>query len=312
MGLRWSHVAVFAMGWLLSQVWVMMWYEPPVVAKPVAVEPVTSVLVHMAYTTFHNTPRPPSHLEFFLRRAITKPPKARLRVDYILSISGECALEVCKTPEKFVRNVADVNFRVRRRANVGFDFGSHADAVNATGRKYDVYVFLNSGVTGPFVPAYMPRDWHWTEAFVDKLQGAVHIVGTSVTCIPPTVVTGPGPRVEGFAFALSAVGLQVAQRKGVFRQFEDKVSAIFGGESMLTKSLLDRRLSLDTLLLAYQGHAWTPTSSCNAYVVPTRNGGYFGAQVNPLEVMFHKTYWAPQVSAPVQEDLIKRYIDWGN
>jgi hypothetical protein len=61
-------------------------------------------------------------------------------------------------------SVTEVSFRVLRRPNVGFDFGSYADAISAAGRVYDVYIFLNSGVTGPFVPSYMPRDWHWTEA----------------------------------------------------------------------------------------------------------------------------------------------------
>ena len=307
-----SHVFFFLVGALVSP-WILGLLQgqaPAVVVRSGATEKVTTVFVNMAYSTFHNTPRPASHLEFYLRRAITRPPKANLHVEYFLSISGECALDACAKPERLIRNVTDVRFRVLRRPNGGFDFGSHADALQAAGRTYDVYIFLNSGVTGPFAPSYMPRDWHWTEAFVDKLRGSVHVVGTSVTCIPPTTRTGPGPRAEGFAFALSATGLQIANRSGVFRQFDSKMSAIFAGESMLTKSLLDRGHSLDTLLLAYQGHQWNPNSACNSYTVPTRNSGYFGISVNPLEVLFHKTYWAPIVSAPVQEELVQRYIEW--
>jgi hypothetical protein len=231
-------------------------------------------------------------------------------VDYFLSISGDCNLEACITPERFVRNVSEVRFRVLRRPNVGFDFGSHADAISAAGRMYDVYIFLNSGVTGPFVPSYMPRDWHWTEAFIDKLRGRVHVVGTSLWCLPGHVNTGPGPRVEGFAFALTLRGLQVAQKSGVFSQFRNKDAAIFAGESMLSKSLLDVGLSLDTLLLAYQGHVWTPTSACNDFLNPSRQGKYFGTSVTPLEVMFHKTYWAG--NAPVHEDLVNRSIVWAS
>jgi hypothetical protein len=74
-----------------------------------------------------------------------------------------------------------------RRENRGFDFGSHADVlqhIESSDSCCDAFVFLNSGVVGPFIPAYVPRAWHWTEAFTDRLQGNVKLVGTSIVCLP--------------------------------------------------------------------------------------------------------------------------------
>lgn len=56
-----------------------------------------------------------------------------------------------------------------------------------TGRysRYSAFMFLNSGVRGPFVPSWVPPGWQWTMAFTHKLQGNVAAVSSSVTCLPP-------------------------------------------------------------------------------------------------------------------------------
>ncbi len=95
------------------------------------------------------------------------------------------------------------HFSVLQRENVGFDFGAHAAVLNKFGvSEFDYFVFLNSGVVGPFVPAYMPKSWHWTEAFVDKLSDRVALCGTSIACMDGNHMRGP--RVEGFAFAMTS------------------------------------------------------------------------------------------------------------
>ena len=36
--------------------------------------------------------------------------------------------------------------------------------------RYRYYIFLNSSVKGPFWPSYLPSSWHWTQAYLQKMQ----------------------------------------------------------------------------------------------------------------------------------------------
>jgi hypothetical protein len=51
-------------------------------------------------------------------------------------------------------------------------------------RKYKYFIFLNSSVRGPFMPAYMPDNWQWTRAYTDRLVGDVRAVSSSLVCLP--------------------------------------------------------------------------------------------------------------------------------
>jgi len=74
--------------------------------------------------------------------------------------------------------------------------------------RYKYYVFLNSSVRGPFLPAYMPTGWQWTRAFTDRLGGPgdVRGVSSSLVCLPEVDAGGRGPRMESWAFALDQLG----------------------------------------------------------------------------------------------------------
>ncbi len=37
-------------------------------------------------------------------------------------------------------------------------------------RRYKYFILLNSSTKGPFYPSYMPYGWHWTHAFLERLQ----------------------------------------------------------------------------------------------------------------------------------------------
>jgi len=186
---------------------------------------------------------------------------------------------------------------VLRRPNKGFDFGAHDHALQYLDTlciQRDVFVFLNAGVTGPFLPAYLPRSWHWTEAFCDRLKGNVRLVGTSIVCLPHPDLGGYGPKVEGFAFAMDSVGMSYVRKNGTtFRQHNTMREAILQGEYSLTTTVMSAGFEIDSLELAYQGVNWNDRSNwnCNQNRHPHKIGTYFGITLNPLEVIFHKPHW---------------------
>ncbi len=247
--------------------------------------------MHLAYSV---SSRPVSHLEFFLSRGVKNHPNASVHIDFFMSISGPCSFLACREPRTFVRDV-HANLTVFSRPNIGFDFGSHADALQRVNwQEYDGFFFLNSGVTGPFLPHYMPPRFHWTDAFLNRLKGRVKMVGTTVVCLPPEDAGKKGPKVEGFAFALDRDGVDILLKSTAFQQHMTKEDAIVNGEYGASTAVFDAGFTMDCLLLAYKGRSWKKLDECNSMIHPSRRNSYFGTSINPIEVVFHKTFWAGQ------------------
>ncbi len=51
-------------------------------------------------------------------------------------------------------------------------------------RHYKFFFMLNSSARGPFYPSYMPRGWHWLHAYLERFEGDVHAVASSLVCLP--------------------------------------------------------------------------------------------------------------------------------
>ena len=64
---------------------------------------------------------------------------------------------------------------------------------------YRYFIFLNSSVRGPFFPSYMPSQWQWPDAFIDRLSSEVKIVSSSLVCLPAIDAGGRGPKVMSCA-----------------------------------------------------------------------------------------------------------------
>lgn len=259
---------------------------------------VKNVFVSYAYCEKARTSAP-DNLLYFLREGVSQ--SVTQRVDYGIVVNGRCSKRQCVHPGEFSRSLSDQVY-LWRRENEGFDFGAHSHALRhlfRSGRYFDYYIFLNSGVAGPFPPSFMPKGWHWTSAFIDRIAPSVGIVGSSVTCLPSNDLGGSGPSLEGFTFALSRFALSAVLRHGTsFSSHRNKMSAILGGEYSLTDTVLQAGLKVDSLLSAYLRVDWNNANSwlCNNLTHPSRANSYFGNSFHPIEVLFHKVQWGYEIS----------------
>jgi len=237
------------------------------------------------------------NFRFYLQNGIK--PAVEFKIDYGVVLKGVCELAECLEMKSFL---PDPNYSslitVLKADNNGFDFGSHGKMLKYLHKRrrlnYDFYIFLNCGSVGPILPSYMPPSWHWASAFIGKMTDRVGLVGTSISCLPREDVGGYGPIVEGFAFALSASALRTVLRHGTsFNQHKTKRAAIVDGEFALTRTLMRHNVSIDCLLLAYEGIDWFDEKNwgCNGCVYPSREASYFNTTITPLEVIFHKMWW---------------------
>uniref|UniRef100_A0A383VTR6 Uncharacterized protein n=1 Tax=Tetradesmus obliquus TaxID=3088 RepID=A0A383VTR6_TETOB len=231
-----------------------------------------------------------------------------------------------------------------RSENVGMDLGAHNATLEwlsyrGTLSRYKYFIFLNSSVKGPFLPAWTPPEWHWTAAYLAAFQPPpttiqsghasaallpgfrsagsggppVHAVSSSLVCLPPDDAAGPGPRLESWAFALDQEGLAAAVDFDVFLLRGCKLckdegrGVVVGGEYGITKAMFESGYNIATLMSRYaRGIDWTDQRhwSCNDNVHPSRAGLYDGISMHPYETVFVKSSWH------VAEPYTKRYSQW--
>jgi hypothetical protein len=248
-------------------------------------------------------------LQYFLDFGVT--PDAP--VDYVFILQGPSSVSLPSYP----------NVKVYVRQNDCFDFGAFGAAISWLGglqrlqTKYAAAIFLNPSVVGPFLPKYFPPDLHWTRVFLDRLQGDVHLVGTSLVCLPAHDPGKRGPRIEGMAWAGTMQALDAAWQRGVFRCFTNKVDVIVDGEYGLSRAVLDAGMNLDALLLHYGPVDWRLEKNwdCNHNAHPSRQGSYGpGLSIHPLEVVFHKPVWRDLEGTEIHSTVYLRetraYMEW--
>lgn len=64
---------------------------------------------------------------------------------------------------------------------------------------------------GPFLPAYVKRRMHWTEALTDRLKGKVKMVGPTISC--GGVYDVPAvPHVQSYLVAVDHTGFNVLRK----------------------------------------------------------------------------------------------------
>lgn len=253
------------------------------------------------------------NLKFFLSHAVYGHPNHT--IDYGLVINGACDSTQCLKPHTFIENKKLLlKHHIIRRDNVGYDFGAHGAMISkleAESASYDYYMFLNSGVIGPFFDPNKMKDApkHWVEIFTNKIKSNVGIVGTTIACVPETTHGALyGPKVEGFSFLLSKEAFSLASKNGtIFYDHRSKYDAIHYGEYRLSTLLLTHNVSMDCLLTKYQGYNWLDKKNwkCNSFKHPSKPKQYFGKSVHPYEVVLYKQYWKGK--KPQHVDFIKTY-----
>jgi hypothetical protein len=161
--------------------------------------------------------------------------------------------------------------------------------------RYRHFVWLNSGVRGPFLPAYLSGRLHWARPLTDKLSAGVKLVGATINC-GRAWGTDPYPHVQSYVVATDATGLAVLQAApGVFDTCHpDLLSVVVHSEIGGSRAVLDAGYNLDCLLTRYQGLDWRDPGlagaggACNAGFNPLLPGSHDGVDLEPLEALFVK------------------------
>jgi hypothetical protein len=266
------------------------------------------------------------------------PPAQREDILYGFTINGfDCSVPIPVREDVLIH----------RRENIGFDYGAHGSMLMHLAERnlsahFQYFLFLNNGVSGPFLPPYWPQQIHWTTPVIARITAQVKLVGTSIVCLDPHCMFGPspctapdpcltvaqklaelddtveavdvdkicfGPKVEGFFFATDRIGLQLLQKADVFSIHPTKYHAVLFGEYRMTAAIFEAGYTIDSFQAAYQKITWTPETKCNAGKHPSRHEKYFGISMHPFETMFHKMQWENEPYVRKSEtELYKKWL----
>lgn len=239
---------------------------------------------------YYETPSAIYNLEYFIKVGVKDLPD---RLFFIVINGHTCSADIDNIISKYN------NVHIIRRDNIGFCFGGHAVAIEHADKLYglnnfDRFIFMNSGVIGPFLPSYCKED-DWPLLLTNKINEKVKLISTCITCKHTSITC------ETFCFAL--------ETNSVFVQNDD-FSGCVATEDQLYKYILDAGYSIDCLLKRYEGIDWSDSINWNMQVnnFVSRANAYDGISIHPFETIFFKWYWkSPQL---VSFDYVDKYRDW--
>lgn len=157
--------------------------------------------------------------------------------------------------------------------------------------QHKYYVFVDSSVRGPFLPAYVDVPWH--RLLTQRITDTTKLVGATITCAPFKYKEEENgyviyPYVQGYVTATDQIGMGVlnSTQPSVFHCFHDRMDIQRFGIISMSESMLRNNYNIGSLMLKYQdvdfrdGSKW----ACNDRVDPHADGHYDGTSLNPLEV----------------------------
>lgn len=219
-------------------------------------------------------------------------------IDYYFIISGQTSLEMPRSE----------NINYIYLSNENFDFGGVCRAINHINiEAYRFFIFLNSTVRGPFVPAHCKEPWF--QIFIDLLTEEVGIAGLSINNLEPSskyfqrykVLFPENKRdylahVQTMAYILPYEILKLLIKRGFFDNSDllQKSDVICRYEIHLSQMILDFGLNLSALLLKYQNLDFRVAQKSTPKVKSYQGDIWFpnmyrGFGIHPLQAVFVKT-----------------------
>ncbi|MQY21999.1 hypothetical protein [Nocardia macrotermitis] len=218
-------------------------------------------------------------------------------VDYVVVLSGSCSLRLPELP----------NIRYVTAPNHNRDYGGHSVALHraVTIEQYTHFIFVNSSVRGPYLPAYSDKPWY--EAFLGLLDEEVGLVGATINILSPDSPhskvfqlrhggTPPFTHVQSMIYAMPRAVLVQLLAAGMFDPNQGSLSHmenVVDYEIRMSQLVIGSGLNIRSLLPEYNTIDYRlPHTEIN----PTSREGdpcyadqFFGRTLHPYETIFIKT-----------------------
>ena len=223
-------------------------------------------------------------VEQFIKKCIFYDPK----IDFIIISNGDNTYLELPDYVKFLK-----------RENIGVDFGGWSDALltNELYKNYEKFIFINSSVSGPFLPSYYKGKW--TDIYIDGLKDNIKLFGSTINTQGKPRIT---PHVQTYVFSLDREALEFLIEKNIFSMsyyVKSVFEAIHTKEIIMSRLILDNNWNIGSLLPLYKNVDFTFQDKTQQYNIIFRDDimyeNYRNIFWNEYQLVFIKGNRIPNV-----------------
>lgn len=143
------------------------------------------------------------------------------------------------------------------RENIGYDFGAWSDGLlqNNLYKKYDKFIFLNSSVSGPYLPDTFKGKW--TDIYLNGLKGNVKLFGSTINCIHNPLHRS---HIQTYIFCMNKETLEYLIKRELFSMInyvKTFSSAITYKEIRMSRLVIENGWNIGSLFSLYDGVDFT-------------------------------------------------------
>lgn len=142
--------------------------------------------------------------------------------------------------------------------NIGYDFGGWSKGLlyNNLYEEYTSFIFVNSSVSGPYLPSYY--EGRWTDIYLKGLTDSVKLFGSTIntgSLKMESDVEGSS-HIQSYIFAMNYEALSFLISKGIFsltifsKDFQD---AIVNKEIKMSRLIIENGWNIGCLMTYYKG-----------------------------------------------------------
>jgi hypothetical protein len=142
--------------------------------------------------------------------------------------------------------------------NTGFDFGGWSKGLlyNGLYKDYSKFIFVNSSVSGPYLPSYF--NGRWTDIYLNGLTHSVKLFGSTINTGSLTVLSDVEglSHIQSYIFAMDYETLLFLISKDIFSltkfstTFQD---AILNKEIRMSRLIIENGWNIGCLMQYYKG-----------------------------------------------------------
>lgn len=142
--------------------------------------------------------------------------------------------------------------KVLVRDNIGYDFGGWSDALltNNLYLNYDKFIFVNSSVSGPFIPPHFKGKW--TDIYLNGLQNNVKLFGSTINTMENPIYHS---HVQSFIFSMDKETLEYLIGCNIFSMThyaKDYGTAVFNKEIAMSRLIIKNNWNIGSLMTIYK------------------------------------------------------------
>ena len=187
---------------------------------------------------------------------------------------------------------------------------------------YNYILVVDSSVRGPFMPSYASsyhHSFHWTDAFTNKLNDTIKLVGAWISCEgAPSEGNAAGywrmnPYVSPSVFATDSYGWELITSKDeIMTCHESEWKKRYFSDAGASLEILKAGKGLDCLLTRYQNVDWTSPANwqCNKRVRPDIDLHYDGISMTPYETLFIPISSKITLQRSFSAKIAHKYEEW--